>query len=143
MNKSIKNVKKKKVRGSTQDQTLSAPPFNMYSAFQPGAYYRMYHRVEAEKMKNSYNWTYSEYEADKYINKRLSKRIQKTVPPIKASIKEGVLIIEIGKYNKKAKEEIPIICLSINEGMLKVIIGDDNNTNKVYIDFKGYYNLRN
>ncbi|MHA2184855.1 MAG: hypothetical protein ACXAAI_07625, partial [Promethearchaeota archaeon] len=48
--------------------TFSAPPYDMFSPYQPWGYCRMYHHVEAEKMKKSFDWVHSEYKTKKSIN---------------------------------------------------------------------------
>ncbi|MHA2009111.1 MAG: hypothetical protein ACXABO_16745 [Promethearchaeota archaeon] len=88
MNKSINRSKKGKVRGLNQNFNFSAPPYDMFSAYQPGGYSRMYHRVEAERMKRSYNWVYSEYEANKSINIMDTIEIEIEIPPM-TSLKKG------------------------------------------------------
>ena len=93
MNKNLYKFKKRRVRDLNPNYTFSAPPYDMFSAYQPGGYYRMYHRVEAEKMKKSYNWIYSEYETNKSINRMDPIEIQLGFLPMTSSKKGRKLLV--------------------------------------------------
>jgi len=142
MRKKIKNSKNNKAKGIKQNYKFSAPPYNMFSAYQPGGYYRMFHRVEADKMKRSYDWIYSGYEIRNSVKEMLLKEIQK-IPSIKALLKEGKFVLEIEKLDRIIGGEFPSTNPSIKNGMLKVVIGDEDNKNIVYIDIKAYNTLIN
>jgi anti-sigma28 factor (negative regulator of flagellin synthesis) len=135
----LKRSNKDRFRNISPDYTFKAPPYDIYSAIRPGGYFRMYHRVEAEKMKRSHEWVRSIAKAERVYSKAKSKNIQEKVPPIKTYIKEGVLNVEIGECNKELSEDIPIISQIIEKGMLKVELGDDENKKVVHIDLKGYW----
>ncbi len=105
MNVKLKKSRNNKFRNFSPDYSFKAPPYNMYSAFRPGGYYRMYHRVEAEKMKRSHEWVISMLMAEKANTLTKTKSSQKEIPPVKTHIKEGVLIVEIGENNKELVEE--------------------------------------
>ncbi len=137
----LKKSRKKGFRNFSPDYSFSAPPYNKYSAFQPGAYYRMYHRIEAEKMKRSHDWVKAIPIAEEVNSKINQEVIQEFIPPVKTYIKEGILNVEIGEYDNELLEEFPIIHPSIEECVVKVELGDDDNKKVVYIDFKGYWSI--
>jgi len=139
MTAKLKKSRKKGFRNFSPDYSFSAPPYNKYSAFQPGAYYRMYHRIEAEKIKRSHYWVRMLPIAE---NKKIhNKMVQEYIPPVKTYIKEGILNVEIGEHDNELLEEFPIISPSIEEGIVKVELGDDDNKKVVYIDLKGYWSI--
>ena len=137
LKKSIKNG----FRNFSPNDTFSAPPYNKYSTFQPGGYCRMYHRVEAEKMKRSHDWVKTIPIAEKVYKKINHKVIQEFIPPVKTYIKEGILNVEIGEHDNELLEEVPIISPTIEKGIVKFELGDDDNKKVVYIDFKGYCSI--
>ncbi len=135
----LKKFKKNKFSNFSPNYNFSAPPYNMLSTFQPGAYYRMYHRVQAEKMKRSYEWVKLMSRTEQtYSLVDIIKIIQEGMPRVKTYIKDGVLNVIIGEYNEEILEEFPLISQIIEEGTLKVELGDDRNTKIVNIDVKGY-----
>ena len=143
MNVKLKKSGKNRFRNFSPNYSFSAPPYNKYSAFQPGGYCRMYHRVEAEKMKRSYDWLRSMPIAKK-VNKKIdNKMIQEYIPPIKTYIKNGILKIEIGEHSNELSKKFPIIRPSIEEGIIKVELEEDDNKKVVHIDLKGYWSLVN
>ncbi|MFX1324862.1 MAG: hypothetical protein ACFE8N_07890 [Promethearchaeota archaeon] len=122
--------------------TFRAPPSNKYSVFQPGGYCKMYHHVEAEKMKRSHNWQLAGWKDEKETPKSpLFKRNQKKLPSIKSTIKDGILKLEIGDYEEPIIEVIPKITPKIEQGVLKVEIGENDQKKLVYIDLRGYLNI--
>jgi len=137
LKKSIKNG----FRNFSPNDSFSAPPCNKYSMFQPGGYCRMYHNVEAEKMKRSHDWVKLIPIAEKVNNKSNQKVIQEFIPPVKTYIKEGILNVEIGEHDNKSLEELPLINPTIEEGIVKIELGDDDNRKIVLIDFKGYWSI--
>jgi hypothetical protein len=137
----LKKSKKKGFRNFSPDYSFSAPPYNKYSAFQPGAYYRMYHRIEAEKMKRSHDWVRVLPIAEKVFKKIHNKMVQEYIPPVKTYIKEGILNVEIGEHDNELIEEFPIIRPSIEEGVVKIELGDKDNRKVVYIDLIGYWSI--
>jgi len=143
MNKKLKKSKKKKRKFISPNYTLSAPHYDIYGAFQPWGYVNLYHHCEAEKMKRSYDWIQSAFEAEKAYSELKSKKIEENFPLIKTYIKEGILKVKIGEYDEEQVEEVPIISPMIEEGMLKVEFGDEHNKKVVYIDLKGYWSIVN
>ena len=105
----LKGKKGNRVRSLSANYTFRAPPCNKYSIFQPGGYYRMYHRVEAEKMKRSHYWVQSMFKAENVYKKRELKEIQEKSKPLTTTIKEGISKIEIEENDKELIEEIPDI----------------------------------
>ncbi len=141
MSKKLKKDKNYWWRTDLPDYTLSAPPCPIYSVFQPGGFFRLYHRCEEVKMKRSHSWVYTKLEIEKIYQKKDPKKIQEDLPPIKTYIEEGILKVEIGEYEKESMKETPILSSSTEEGMIRVEIGSNDNKKIVYIDFKGYTNI--
>lgn len=139
MSRKLKKVKKSRMKKLSPNYTLRAPPCDKYSTFQPGGFSKLYHHCEEARMKRSYHWVYSAFEAESAYKKVEPKKIQEDLLRIKSYIKEGMLRVEIGEYNKEQIEEVPIITPTIEEGMLKVEFGEKNNKKVIYIDFKGYW----
>jgi len=137
----LKKSRKNRFRNLSPDYSFSAPPSNKYSVFKPGGYYRMYHRVEAEKMKRSHYWVRMLPIAERVFKKIHNKMVQEYIPPVKTYIKEGILNVEIGEHDNELIEEFPIIRPSIEEGVVKVELGNEDNRKVVYIDLKGYWNI--
>ena len=134
----LKSKKGNRVRSLSTNYTFSAPPCNKYSTFQPGGYYKMYHRVEAEKMKRSHYWVQSMFEAENICEKRELKEIQEKSQQLTTTIKEGISKIEIEEYDKELIEEIPDIISIIEEWMFKVKIGvDHKQIDKLVLKDKG------
>jgi len=106
-------------------------------------YVNLYHHCEAVKMKRSYDWVHSVYEAEKAYNELKSMMIKENLPRIKPYVKEGILNVKIGVSNKEEIIEVPMMRSKIEEGMLKVEFGDKHNIKIVYIDFKGYWSTLN
>ncbi|MHA2282033.1 MAG: hypothetical protein ACXAC5_14415 [Promethearchaeota archaeon] len=106
---SIKSKSKngKRMRSLSPNYTFRAPPYNKWSAFRPGGYYRMYHRVEAERMKRSHYWVQSTFIVEKIHKKIEFKEIPEKSQPSKANIKEGIIIVEIEDFIEELLEEIP------------------------------------
>ncbi|MHA1912840.1 MAG: hypothetical protein ACW986_08245 [Promethearchaeota archaeon] len=139
MNVKLNIGKGKRARGMTPNFTLTAPPHDKYSAFQPGAYSSMYHRCEAEKMKRSYNWLLSEFEeVDQNIKKKSPSKTIENLPPIKTSIEEGVLKVQVGEYRENLLNEVLKINPIIEEGLLKVELGENDKKKVILIDVRGY-----
>ncbi|MHA1991991.1 MAG: hypothetical protein ACW98A_13555 [Candidatus Hodarchaeales archaeon] len=111
----LKSKKGNRVRSLSENYTFLAPPNNRYSTFQPGGYYRMYHRVQAEKMKRSHYWLQLTYNAEKIFKNREFKEIQERLQPIKTNIKEGISKVEKKQFNKEPIEEISEIISIIEE----------------------------
>ncbi|GAH11264.1 unnamed protein product [marine sediment metagenome] len=109
MNIKLKSKRTNRVRSLPANYTFRAPPNNKYSVFQPGGYYRMYHRVEAEKMKRSHYWVQFTVGAEESFKKKELKEIQEKSQPLKTNRKEGISKVEIKKYNEEIIEEIPDI----------------------------------
>ena len=105
----LRSKKGNRVRSLSTNYTFSAPPYTIYSAFQPGGYYRMYHRVEAAKMKRSHDWVQFTFGTEKAFKKRDLKEIQEKSQPLKTNLKEGILIVEIDECIEEMIEEIPDI----------------------------------
>jgi hypothetical protein len=106
MNVKFNIGKGKRARGMAPYFTLSAPPHNLYDAFQPGAFSSMYHRCEAEKMRRSHNWLLSEYEEkEKTIKKKSPSKSKEILPPITSTMKKGVLKVQVGKYRESLLNE--------------------------------------
>ncbi|MHA2392497.1 MAG: hypothetical protein ACXAEX_11190 [Promethearchaeota archaeon] len=141
MNRKLKKINKERVRNLSPSYAFHAPPYNKYSAYQPGGYFKMYHRVEAEKMKRSHNWQLVEFEEDRASEKMLFMNNQEELPSVKTSIKEGILKVEIGDHREEIIEIIPKITPKIEKGMLRVEIGEDNNKKVIFIDFRGYLSI--
>lgn len=134
----LKGKKGNRVRSLSTNYTFSAPPYNNYSAFQPGGYYRMYHRVEAEKMKRSHYWVQAMFLAENAYKKRELKEIQEDSEPLKTYTIEGISKVETEEYEEELIEEIPDIISIIEEWMFKVKIGvDHKQINKSALKNKG------
>ena len=103
----LRSKKGNRVRSLSTNYTFRAPPYNIYSAFQPGGYSRMYHRVEAEKMKRSHYWVQSMFIAENTHKKRELKEIQEDSEPLKTYIIEGISKVKIEECDEESIEEIP------------------------------------
>lgn len=143
MNKKFKKSKKKKRKFISPNYTLSAPHYDIYGAFQPWGYVKLYHHCEAVKMKRSYDWVQSVYVAEKAYKDLKSIKIEEELSLIKTYIKERILKVKIGEYDEEQIEEVPVISPMIEEGMLKAEFGDEHNKKVVYIDFKGDWSILN
>ncbi len=115
MHINLKSKKGNRVRSLFTNYIFRAPPQNKYSAFQSGGYYKMYHRVEAEKMKRSHYWVHLMFIAENIHKKRESKEIQEKSKLLNPNIKEGISKVEIEEDNKELIEEIPDIISLIEE----------------------------
>ena len=102
----LRSKKGNRVRSLSTNYTFRAPPCTIYSAFQPGGYYRMYHRVEAEKMKRSHYWVQSMFIVENSYKKRELKEIQEDSEPLKTYIIEGISKVKIEGYDPELIEEI-------------------------------------
>ena len=122
----IKSKKGNRVRSLSENYTFRAPPNNRYSVFQPGGYYRMYHRVEAEKMKRSHYWVHLTFNAEEISKNRELKEIQEKLQPLTTIIQEGISKVENEEYDEELIEEIPDVISIIEEWMFKVKIGVDH-----------------
>ena len=111
----LKSKKGNRVRSLSTNYTFRAPPCTIYSAFQPGGYYRMYHRVEAEKMKRSHYWVQSMFIAENTYKKRELKEIQEDSEPLKTYTIEGISKVENEEFDEELIEEIPDIISIIEE----------------------------
>lgn len=111
----LKSKNGNRVISLSENYTFRAPPNNRYSVFQPGGYYRMYHRVEAEKMKRSHYWVQLTFNAEEISKNRELKEIQEKLQPLRTIIKEGISKVENGEYEKESIEEIPDIISIIEE----------------------------
>jgi len=139
MNVKFNLGKGKRARGTAPNFTLSAPPYNKYSAFQPGAFSSMYHRCEAEKMKRSYNWLLSECEeVEKSIKKKSSSKARENLPLITTSIEKGVLKVQVGEYRESLLNEVLKINSIIREGLLRVEFGENDKKKVILFDIRGY-----
>ena len=134
----IKSKKGNRVRSLSENYTFRAPPNNRYSVFQPGGYYRMYHRVEAEKMKRSHYCVHLTFNAEEISKNREFKEIQEKSQPLTPTIKEGISKVEIEEYDKESTEEIPDIISIIEKWMFKVKIGvDHKHINNLVLNDRG------
>ncbi len=111
----LKGKKGNRVRSLSTNYTFSAPPCNKYSVFQPGGYYKMYHRVEAEKMKRSHYWVQAMFLAENTYKKREPKEIQEVSEPLKTYTIEGISKVETEEYEEELIEEIPDFISIIEE----------------------------
>ncbi len=125
MPKNVKKHERNWMKNVSQNYTFSAPPHDFYGAFQPGAYYRMYHRIEAEKMKRSYDWLKFASITESDFIEIINGMIKDNIPPVKT---------EIGEQDHKLLEDFPFSTPSIDERIIKVEVGDDDNRKIVYID---------
>ena len=82
-----------------------------------------------------------EFDEDRASEKMLIMNIQEELPSVKASIKEGILKVEIGDHREEIIEIIPKITPKIEKGMVRVEIGEDNNKKVIFIDFRGYLSI--
>jgi hypothetical protein len=89
LNKRLKKVKKSRMRGLSPNYTLRAPPYDIYSPFQPVGFSKLYHNCEEARMKRSYEWVYSALKAEEE-KKKLYNKIQEEI-----RIEDGILIIKI------------------------------------------------
>ncbi|MHA2036664.1 MAG: hypothetical protein ACW98X_09545 [Promethearchaeota archaeon] len=116
MPKNLKKYKRSSMKNLSPNYTFSAPPWDVYGAFQPGAYYRMYHRIEAEKMKRSYDWLrFTSITERDYID-IINRMIQDNILPVNTYMEEGILNVENRELDYK--------------------LGDDANTKIVYFDLE-------
>lgn len=142
MNRKLRKINNYRARNLSPSYTFQAPPSNKYSVFHPEGYFKMYHRVEAEKMKRSYNWQLVALEEEKMITKSPKyNMIQEKLPVIESSIKEGILKVKIGKYEEPIIEIIPKMTPKIEDGVLKIEIGKNGQKKLIYIDLRGYLNI--
>lgn len=103
----LKSNKRNRVRSNSANYTFRAPPCNKFSIFQPGGFYRMYHRVEAEKMKRSHYWVRLMVTAEKTYKKREFREFQEESEPLKTYVKEGISKVEIKEFDEELIKEIP------------------------------------
>ena len=103
----LKSNKRNRVRSISANYTFRAPPNNRFSVFQPGGFYRMYHRVEAEKMKRSHYWVRLMVIAEKTYKKREFQEFQEESEPLKTHIEEGISKVEIKESDGELIKEIP------------------------------------
>lgn len=106
----LKGKKGNRVRSLSTNYTFRAPPCNRYSTFQPGGYYKMYHRVEAEKMKRSHYWVQLSLSAEIINNQGELKEIQEELVTLL-----GISEVEIEEHGEDLTEEIPEIISLIEE----------------------------
>ncbi|MFW9896581.1 MAG: hypothetical protein ACFFD7_12315 [Candidatus Thorarchaeota archaeon] len=132
----LKNKRKKGFRNWFQDYSLNAPPYDNYSAFQPGSFFRMYHRVEAEKMRRSYDWIGLMYEAKKMYEKTINDMIEVYTNPVMTSKREKIWNIEIEEWVDEFIDESKIVTPLIDKGTLTIELGDDDNKKVIKIDLK-------
>lgn len=134
MPKNLKKNKKNLMKNISPNSTFSAPPYDYYGAFYPGGYYRIYHRVEAEKMRRSYDWLRYLSITEIDFEKIIKKMIQDIKLLIKVNIDELILNIENGEYDNNSLKEYPFISSLRDERMIEVELGDDQNKKNVSID---------
>lgn len=132
----LKNKRKKGFRNWFQDFSFKAPPYDNNSAFLPGGFFRMYHRVEAAKMRRSYDWIGVMYEAKKMYEKIINDMIEVYANPIMTSKREKIWNIEIEGWINEIIDESKIITPLIDKGTLTIEIGDDDKKKVLQIDLK-------
>jgi hypothetical protein len=115
MNIELKSNKRNRVRSLSANETFRAPPFNKFSIFQPGGFYRMYHRAEAEKMKRSHYWVQLTFKAEIIYKKEELKEAQEELESLKTYVIEGISKVEIEEYDEETMEEIPDVISIIEE----------------------------
>ena len=103
---SIQLRSKKRNRGRTfsPNYDFRAPPYDSYGAFRPEGYCKLFHRVEAEKMKRSHYW--AQYVSNAEIFYKI-KEFQEDTQLLKTYIEEGISKIEIEKCDEEIIEKIP------------------------------------
>jgi hypothetical protein len=105
MNFSLKKLRRKSAISESPNVNFRAPPYDVFSAFQPWGFYKRYHLHEVEKMKRSYEWIQLLFE---------SERIQKKINPNKIEVElplifliEGISNIEINESEENQITDIP------------------------------------